>query len=226
MKNNQLGRVLRTIVIILVGLTAAFNLLGGIGKVCAAFMTKNFPPLWSLLDHQWLYQLIMVVTALAGLAGIWTTIKLLRGGEHVVRNAVFALLAAIIITAVNVVASLSLRGKAAPADIRLYFNLFTLAVVLLSRLPGLRDRIDFSRHAPPTDRLTSAGLASIVAGFGVLSVGVWAGPSHMYMGENWIDVLQAPLTLTGWGLVAGGVAVLLSIAISIYRQETAGESLV
>jgi hypothetical protein len=221
MKNNRLGRVLRTIIIILVGLAAATNVLGGIGKVCASFMTRDFPPLWSLLDYQWFYQLIMFATTLAGLAGVWTTIRLVRGGQHVVRNAIIVLVTAIVVTAANVIVSLSLRGKAAPSDMRMYFNIFTLAVVFISQMPALRDRIDFSRTAPPADRLTSAGMEAIVAGLGVLGVGLWAGPSHMYQGESWISVLVVPIILIGGGLITGGLGALGAVVISIYRQENA-----
>jgi hypothetical protein len=224
MTNNALGRILRTGVIILVGLTAAFNVMGGVGTSCAAFLTKNFPPMWVLFDYQWLYQTFVVTTTLVGLAGIWTTIKLVRGGEHVVRNTLIVLGAAILITGINVAVSLSLRGKAAPADVRLYFNIFTMAAVLASRLPALRKLIDFSRPVPPKDRLTSAGLAAIVIGVGVLTVDLWAGASHMYMGENWINVLRVPLLLTGAGSVLGGMAAILS-AISVQSGEAASESM-
>jgi hypothetical protein len=219
MKNNKLGRVLRTIAIILIGTTAAANVLGGVGKVCAAFMTRQFPPLWALLDYQWLYQVIMVATLVAGLAGVWTVIGLARGGDKVVRNAIVVLLLAMLVAGVNVYASLMLREKAAPTDMRLYFMIFTLVFISLTRLPGLRDRVDFSKNAPPLDKATSAGLAAIMAGLVVLFVGVWAGPSHMHAGENWVSVLQLPLTLTGGGLLAGGLALLVNVGVSIFRQE-------
>jgi hypothetical protein len=219
MQLNTLGRVLRTIALILIGLTASFNVLGGIGKVCAAFMTRQFPPMWALLEYQWLYQVIMVVTLAAGLAGIWAAIQLARSKPKALQFTIMALLAAIVITGINVFASLSLREKAAPSDIRLYVNLFTLGFLLILQLPGLRERVSFTKDAPPIDRSTSGGLAAIAAGIVVLTVHLWAGPSHTYMGTNWVDVLILPLMLVGWGLVIWGAILLSKVVVAIFKEE-------
>jgi hypothetical protein len=77
--NDKTGRTLRIIAIIFMGLTAAMNILGGIGTVCAAFLTKQFPPMWALLEYQWLYQSLMITTIIVGIAGVWATIVLIRG---------------------------------------------------------------------------------------------------------------------------------------------------
>jgi len=80
--NDKTGKTLRIIAIIFMGLAAAMNLLGGIGTVCAAFLTKQFPPMWALLDYQWLYQVLMIVTIIIGIAGVWGTIILTKGKEN------------------------------------------------------------------------------------------------------------------------------------------------
>ena len=69
MTRDKTGNTLRTIAIVGMGLTATMNIVGGIGTVCAAFLTKDFPPMWSLLEYQWLYQVLMIVTILLGLGG-------------------------------------------------------------------------------------------------------------------------------------------------------------
>jgi hypothetical protein len=219
MKKDSLGRVLRTIALILIGTTAAGNVLGGVGKVCAAFMTRDFPPLWALLSFQWFYQLIMVLTLLIGVAGIWSVIQLVRGGDQALRNAFLILIVGVVILSINVAVSLSLRGKAAPTDMRLYLTLFTLLFVAITRLPGLRDRVKFSKDAPPFDRSTASGLVSIVTGLVVLSTPVWAGPSHTFMGQNWVNVLLAPIILVGGGLLLAGAVTLSRTALAIYREE-------
>jgi hypothetical protein len=43
--NSRIGKALRIIAVILMGLNAAMNLLGGIGTVCAAFLTEKYPPM-------------------------------------------------------------------------------------------------------------------------------------------------------------------------------------
>ena len=67
------------------------NLPGGIGTVCAAFLTAKYPPMWPLLDYQWLYQTLMIVTIVIGLLCIWSTIALARGGKRNYRNALILL---------------------------------------------------------------------------------------------------------------------------------------
>jgi len=89
--NDKSGRTLRIIAIVFMGLTAAMNILGGIGTVCAAFLTKQFPPMWALLDYQWLYQSLMIATIIVGIAGVWATIVLIRGRATAYRNALIVL---------------------------------------------------------------------------------------------------------------------------------------
>jgi hypothetical protein len=70
---DRFPQVLRVIAIVLMGLVAAFDILGAIGTVCAAFFTKDFPPLWPFLDYQWIYQIFVFVTLAFGFAGVWVT---------------------------------------------------------------------------------------------------------------------------------------------------------
>jgi len=67
------GKGLRIFAIVFMGMTAAMNILGGIGTVCAAFLTKDFPPMWVFYDYQWQYQVLMITTILIGIAGTWVT---------------------------------------------------------------------------------------------------------------------------------------------------------
>ena len=59
----------------------------------------------------------------------------------------------------------------------------------------------------------------IAAGLLVLTVTIWAGPSHSIEGVNWTHLLRAPLLATGGGLLVGGGAWMLwSLAL---RQDGA-----
>jgi hypothetical protein len=66
---DHLGKTITVVAIVFMGLTAAMNILGGIGTVCAAFLTKQFPSMLELLDYQWLYQIVMIVTIAWGWRG-------------------------------------------------------------------------------------------------------------------------------------------------------------
>jgi hypothetical protein len=81
---DKTGKTIRIVAIILLGMTAAMNLLGGIGTTCAAFSSNvgYRMAFKEIMDYRWLYQILVVTTILIGLAGIWGLIKLVRGGSN------------------------------------------------------------------------------------------------------------------------------------------------
>jgi hypothetical protein len=197
------------------------NVLGGAGTSCAAFATKKYPPFRALIDYAWLYQGFVVVTVALGLGGLWVTYKLVRGERTSYRNALIVLGAGSVVGAAHMIASLTLRGKAVPANVKLYANLLTLAYFLLMGLPGLRDRVRFTEPGDRSGRSTAAGLAAVLAGALTLSTPMWAGPSHTFDGVNLTMTFPLPLALTGLGLSLLGL-VLLSRAASAPRSRRPG----
>lgn len=111
MQKNTLGKILKIVAIVFMGLTAAMNLLGGVGTVCAAFLTENFESMAPLLPYQWLYQPLMILTILTAIAGGWVTIRLIGGGERARRNALIVLIIGSVLATIHVVASLAIRGR-------------------------------------------------------------------------------------------------------------------
>jgi hypothetical protein len=216
--NDTLSKILKIVAIVFMGLTAAMNILGGIGTVCAAFLTKQYPPMWALLDYQWLYQIVMIVTIGLGLGGVWATIKLIKGGETAYRNAVILLAAGTVVGAVQVIASLALRGKAVPANMKLYINALTLVLFLLLRLPGIRERVNFKTGDDHGAQSVASGLTAIVTGALVLSTAIWVGGSHVHAGFNWVMVLREPLIGCGVGLVAMGLWNFLRCAVQLQNE--------
>lgn len=191
------NKVLRTVIIVLVGITAAMNLLGGIGTICAAFFTKKYPPMWALYDYQWLYQLFVFVTTLVGIVGVWSTISLVKGGKRVYEIAVAVVGIGTLVNLIHYLASVNLRGKGTPANVVFAINLVTLIALLLTKLPGIRERVDFTNPSGRVDGATASGLAAIVGGILCLTVAIWVAPSHTFNGENWALTLQLPLALAG-----------------------------
>lgn len=201
-----MNKAFRIIAIILMGLTAAMNLLGGIGTTCAAFSNKvEYKMAFKdLLDFRWLYQIFVVTTILIGIAGIWALIKLVRGGPTVYRDALIVLGVGTLIGGVHYFTSLALRGTAAPANVKFYINIFTLIMFLLLNIPGLREKVDFSRSGGKAETNTGAGMAAIIVGTLMLTIFHWAGPSHTFFGENWVYVLQVPIIVVGTMLILIG----------------------
>jgi hypothetical protein len=211
--NDKTGKALRIVAIVLMAIAGAMNILGGVGTVCAAFLTKQFPPMWPLLDYQWLYQAIMIITIILGGANIWSVVRLSRGGRHAYRNALILLGVGTLVGAVHVFASLALRGKAVPANMKLYSNALALLFFLLIGIPGLRQRVGFSGPTDTSTRTTAGGMAAIIAGMLVLTTSLWVGSSHIFEGNNWTDVLRTPLLACGLALLAGGAWGLTSRAM-------------
>ena len=221
--NDRTGKVLRTLGIIIFGLATLMNLLGGIGTSCAAFFTKQYPPYWALIkeDMQWLYQGLVITTVILGIVGIWVTVQLIRGKKTAFRNALIILVIGTILAGIQYYYSMQLFGKAAPANVKFFSNAFTLILFLVYLIPGIRERMNFSNNGGSTDKDTAGGLAAIVVGIILLTTPIWAGPSHTYLGENWVNLLQTPLYISGILLTGGGIALLMRVAVDIIRQEFA-----
>ena len=213
------GKGLKITAIIFMAMTAAMNLLGGAGTVCAAFLTRDFPPMWDLLDYQWLYQPLMILTILTGIAGIWITIKLVRGGEKVYRNALIILGVGSAFGLTQYVASQMIRGASAPANVKFYINFITLLIFLALRLPGIKEKVDFTSSVK--SKGTTGGMAAFVAGTIILSTFIWAAPTHMYLGDNWLMVLELPLLISGTALTVGGLAAFISGLVSSMNETAA-----
>src|SRR5690606_28812940 len=119
MRKDTLGSILKIIAIVFMGLTAAMNLLGGVGTVCAAFLTKNFESMPPPLPCPGLYPPPMILPLLTGIAGAWAPIRLIGGGEKVYRNALIVLGVGTLPVPVHVIASPAIRGAAMPANKKL-----------------------------------------------------------------------------------------------------------
>jgi hypothetical protein len=202
---DQTAKNLRIGAIVLMGLTAVMNIAGGIGTTCAAFLTRDYPPMWSLYDYRWLYQIFVVVTTLIGIANVWVTVGLVRGRKNVVRDALITLVLGTVIGVIHFYASGTLRGKTIPANFVLYTNILTLIVFLILRTPNYRDRVDFSDPGDSDTQSTASGLAAIFAGVLLLSVPMMVASSHIYEGNNWVDVLGTTISVGGGLLIGGGL---------------------
>lgn len=218
---NKTGKILRIVAIILFGATAAMNLLGGIGTSCVAFSNNvgYRMAFKDLMDYRWLYQALVVTTILLGLAGIWATVKLVRGGPKVYRNALILLILGCVLGGIHYYASMALRGKAAPANVKFYINLLTLIVFLVFKAPGIRELVNFTDPGGKSEARTAGGVAAIVCGVLCLTVFQWAGPSHSIVGENWTYVFFVPLVTIGTVLTLGGVGLIAKVISDILSCE-------
>lgn len=208
------AKILRIIGIVLVGLTAVITVLSGIGTTCVAWGAENYESMSALVPYKPLYQTIVVVTLLVGIAAVAMTYGLIRRTHWSYMGTVLTLLVGILVSGVHVYFSQTLRGSAAPGNVRFYLSILTLIVVAVLRLPGIWKHI--TPHEPTQGAWsTPTGLAAIVAGIAMLTTPLWAAPTHLLDGYQWVNVLRMPLLAAGGGLMLGGLIVVLTGRSSI-----------
>lgn len=202
---------LKVVAIILLGMTAAMNLLGGAGTYCAAF-SNNIGyrmAFKAIMDYRWIYQIVMVTTILTGIAGVMALVNLIKGKPGVYRFTMIVLIIGTLLGGTQFFASTILRGKATPANVKFFTNLATLIFFLIMGLPGIKDKVDFSKPSEKSEMNSAGGLVAFLAGITTLTIFAWAGPSHTFFGENWVFVFEWPLVVIGTALILGGFLVVL-----------------
>ena len=214
------GRLLRIAAIVLFSLTAAINLLGGIGTTCVAFGLKaEFRESFTeLADFFWLYQVLVIVTIAIGAGGIYASYTLSKGRRNAFRDAIVILIAGCVAGVIHYAASQILRGSAAPANIKFFTNAITLLYFLILRIPSIWKYIDFSSNADQVDGATAGGLAATVVGLALLTIPSWASSSHTLGERNWVNVIGQPLEVGGFFLVFAGLGMLTWAAAVLVQR--------
>ncbi len=203
-KPTMLGKALRIAAIILFGLTVVFSLLGGIGTSCVALGAEKYASMRALVPFKWLYLIFVVLTIAASLYGIRALIGLVKNRLAAYKEALWALLACLLLAVAQVVASRLLRGKSMPNDMRVYISLLTLIVFLLLRIPRLWSQAGMGNPGGDAGSL-AAGASLFIGGVVVLTVQWWAGATHTWEGVNFADVWHWQMAVLGWGLVVGSL---------------------
>lgn len=204
------NKFLRILGIILLSLTVLMTLAGGIGTSCVAFGAAKFgPSMAKLVPVQPIFQVLVVVSILAGVWGLIATIRLARGQRNVYRGLMIFLVVGGIASAIQYYYSLTLRGSTAPNNVRLYLTVLTLVLFIVFRLPGIWERIGYERPSGSAGGGTLAGgIALCLCGVITLAMPLWAGPTHMVDGVNTVNVLLWPLIMIGTGLLVSGLIAL------------------
>lgn len=214
----MLGKILRIVAIILLGLTAVFSLLGGIGSTCVAFAAEKYPSMSAIVPYKWLYMLFVFLTIAASLYAVRATVNLIRGRPGAYRQALIAILACLGLALAQVISSRLLRGKSMPNDLRVYISFLALVVFLLLRIPRLWQQSGLGNPGSGGAGL-GAGAALFLSGATVLTVHLWAGPTHTFGGINFADVWHTQLSLLGWGLIVASLLVFAGGLARALKEE-------
>lgn len=211
-RNSGFAKFLRVLGIILMGITAAFTLLGGAGTTCIALAAENFGEKWApLVPYKWLYILFVIVTLAIGAMGVRAVVLLIQGKASAYRSALLALILGIVVGVIHMLVSRSLRGGSMPVDGVVYTTVLTLIVFLLFRIPAVWQGVNFEKPSSNPDLpRNAAAITLLFSSLLVLTVQFWAGPTHMFAGVNYADAWHLQLTVLGWGLFLVGIMLLVS----------------
>lgn len=218
-RNTWWGKTLRTIGILLMGITALFTLASGVGTTCVALNPTGFgDKMAPIAPFQWLYILFVVVTTAIGILAARAVVLLAKGRSDSYRSAILAMVMGIAVGVIHMLVSRALRGSSMPVDGVVYTTALTLVVFLLFRLPGVREGVGFNSGGPGdgTGR-AAASLTLLVTGTLTLTISIWAGPSHTWEGTNWAGTFQVTTLLAGLLQLATGMA--LAIPGRVLRRE-------
>jgi len=199
-----MGKLFRFIGIVLMGLTAAFTIMGGAGTTCVALAAENYPSMLGIAPYKWLYGIFVIATVAIGVMMARATLLLVKGRSNAYRYTIISLLLGIILGFIHVAVSRKLRGSSMPVDAVTYTAVLTLIVFLLFRIPGVWKKVDFTQ-SKPGDNQKAGGAAAIATGGLVFSIQDLMASTHTLNGINYGDAFHTTLTIIGWGLVLTGI---------------------
>lgn len=203
-----MGKVLRFIGIVLMGLTAVFTILGGVGTTCVALAAEKYDSMVAIVPYKWLYVIFVIATVAIGVMMARAVVLLIKGRSNAYRYSLISLVLGIVVGGIHMAVSRSLRGSSMPVDAVVYTAVLTLIVFLIFRIPSIWEKVDFTR-ARQDDSEKAGGAAAIVSGALVLTIQFWMAPSHtMNGGINYGDAYHAIMAVSGFALVLLGISLL------------------
>jgi len=218
---SKTGKVLRTIAIVAMGLTAVFTVLSGVGTACVAWNADKYGKAFAMfVPFMPIYQNLVYTMTLAGIAGVAATYGLVRSDRWAYWGSVIILAIGLIAAGVQMYYTSTLKGvsffQTPPTSMRFYVTFLTLVFFLVLRVGGLRNLVDFTAPWGKSGGKTAAGgLAAFVGGILILTVPAWAGASHTPDGYNLVYVFAVPLMVSGALLTLTGITCLAMAAMGV-----------
>jgi hypothetical protein len=204
-----MGKVLRFIAIVFMGLTAFFTLMGGIGTTCVALAAEKYDSMASIAPYKWLYVIFVLVTTAIGVMGVRAVVLLIQRKPNAYRYSMIALVSGTIVGVIHMAVSRALRGSSMPVDGVVYTTLLTLIIFLVLRIPAIWNKVDFAK-AKKSESEVAGGAAAIISGLLVLTIQFWMAPTHTLAGVNYADAFHYAMVISGAGLLIIGCGLCLS----------------
>jgi len=209
--NRFFAKFLRYIGIVLMGLTAGFTLLGGVGTSCVALNPTGFSEsMAKLAPFQWLYILFVLTGIALGALGIRATVLLVKGTDKAYRDTLYVLIAGVVIGAIHILVSRLLRGSSMPVDAVVYTTVLTLVLFLFFRIPSIWQGVNFARGNAKSNG-PAGGMAAILLGVLTLTIHYIMGSTHTWNGVNYADAFNISMTSIGIGCLLFGVGLMIKL---------------
>ncbi|MBT3314018.1 MAG: hypothetical protein HN390_05350 [Anaerolineae bacterium] len=217
-----MGKFLRFIGILFMGLTSALILLSGVGTTCVALDATQYEGMEAIAQFQWLYILYVLAFVALGIMGVRATISLVRGKENAYRDSLIVLVPSLIVGVIHMATSRALRegGSSMPLDFIVYAIVFTLIIFLLFSFPKIKQMVGFE-NGGDNGKTAAGGMTAIVMGMLFLSVQMWAGPTHIFDGVNLADHFHTQMMIGGGVLFAVGLGMFIYAALSSVKVNEA-----
>ena len=217
-----MGKILRWVGIVLLGVTSAFTIMGGAGTTCVAVAAEKYEKFVGIEPYKWLYVIFVLATIAAGVMMARALVLLVRCKPNGYRDTIIALLAGIVIGTIHIIVSRSLRnGSSMPVDAVTYTAVLTLIVFLLFKISGVWALVDFTQ-AKPGENEKAGGAAAIISGLLAFNIQYLMASTHTLGGVNYGDAFHVSMTLTAFALVLLGCGVWLRAAwqVRTHRLST------
>ena len=212
-----MGKVLRFVGVLLMGITAFVTLASGIGTTCVALAAETYKSMAGIAPYKWLYVLFVLVTIAIGVMGARAVVLLVKRRANAYRYTMIALVSGLVVGGIHMAVSRALRGSSMPVDGIVYITVLTLVVFLIFRIPGVWAKVDYGKASQKeTDQ--AGGAAAIVMGILALTIQFWMAPTHTLGGVNYADAFHSAMLVSGVGLILIG-SVLLAVGSGIKIEQ-------
>ena len=208
-KLTLLGRILKILGVVLIGLTSIVHLLGGVGTTCVAFSPEKYDGMAGIIPYQWLYIIFVFVTIAISLYGIRATVQFARSRNKAYKEVLITLIAGLVVSTIHMFTSKMLRGSSMPNDMRVYVNALTLIIFLLMGLPGLRKIMGTNNDSDKKSGEAGLGIALIIMGVITLTVQFWVGNTHIINQINFADIWHKEFLIAGITMIVVGIPLII-----------------
>lgn len=211
--NKKLNLTLKIVLALFLGASTVMTILGAVGTACLAWNGNLYgPPFKWIVPAMPLYQIMVYVSLVAGIALAIVTYAFLRGDKWFYVGSLIFLVIGGGMAAYQMYMTSTLKGvsffQTPPTNIRFYITVATLIALIVVRFPGIWDKSGLGSGKSSGGSFTApTGMALMLTGVLLMTAPMWASPEHVIDGFNYVTTLQVPLLVDGLALTITGAGI-------------------